>query len=77
MSYRSLGFDDVRKAIGNVDKMSANNKSHTANTPFGVIRYIGTRWAWGKVSRQYSVSGSSVLHNGGGWTIRGIKMRIG
>jgi len=72
MSYISLGYTLVRKILANLDKCSANGDSNTVNSPWGVFRMYKSN----KRGRFYSVSGSTVLHNGGSYKIGSLRVRL-
>lgn len=64
------------KSFVSVIKMSFSTKTHNVKTDFGIIRLCGYRYAYGKLVKMYSVSGSKTMHNGGGYTLRGLKVRM-
>ena len=65
MSYKTMGYNLVQRIIANLDKMSKNNESKTCYSPWGIFKMYRSS----KRGRFYSVSGSTVLHNGGGYKI--------
>ena len=77
MSYKTLGYSTARRILANCDKMSFRSQSRRVNSPFGTICICKPRvLKCGKVVRQFSVSGSTILHNGGGYTIGGLRKRL-
>jgi hypothetical protein len=81
MNYEGLKYNYARKTIANCDKLSRNSEPRVVRSLLGVFKitkprlYIGPN---GKIKklRQYSVSKSQYIHNGGGYTIRGLRHRI-
>ena len=77
MSYKTLGYSTARRILANCDKLSLRSRSRKVNSPFGTICICKPRVLKdGTVLRQFSVSGSKVLHNGGGYTIGGLRKRL-
>lgn len=74
MKYAELGLSNVQIAIANIDKLSFHRRGcRRTHTPFGTVTlYSHSR----KNRRIFSVKGSSVLHNGGGWTKTGLRKRL-
>ena len=63
MSYITLNYSLARKILANLDKCSLCGESNKVNSPWGVFRMYRSS----ERGRFYSVSGSSVFHNGGSW----------
>jgi len=72
MSYITLGYSPVRKTIANLDKASANGHGHVVRSPWGIFRMYKSNAR----GRFYSVSGSTVLHNGGSYKIGTLRTRL-
>ena len=72
MSYETLGYSIVRKVLANLDKCSANGDSNVVRSPWGIFRMYKSNAR----GRFYSVSKSSVLHNGGSYKIGSIRARL-
>ena len=72
MSYETLGYSLVRKVLANLDKCSANGDSNVVRSPWGIFRMYKSNAR----GRFYSVSNSSVLHNGGSYKIGSIRTRL-
>lgn len=72
MSYKTLGYSLVRKVIANLDKCSKCGESNVVRSPWGVFRMYKSN----SRGRFYSVSGSSVLHNGGSYKIGSLRARL-
>ena len=72
MSYKTLGYSLVRKIVANLDKCSRFGGSNVVRSPWGIF------WMYKSNSRGrfYSVSGSSVLHNGGSYKIGSLRTRL-
>jgi hypothetical protein len=71
-SYKSLGYNSIQKVVANLDKCSKNSHSKIVNSPWGIFRMYES----GEKGRFYSVSGSNILHNGGGYRIGSIRSRL-
>ena len=65
MSYKTLCYNLVQRIIGNLDKCSRNGDSNVVRSPWGIFKMYRSS----RRGRFYSVSGSTVLHNGGGYRI--------
>ena len=65
MTYKTMGYNLVRRIIANLDKCSKFGESNVVRSPWGIFKMYRSS----KRGRFYSVSGSSVLHNGGGYRI--------
>jgi hypothetical protein len=65
MSYKTMGYNLVRRILANLDKCSKYGESNVVRSPWGIFKMYRSS----KRGRFYSVSGSSVLHNGGGYRI--------
>jgi len=65
MSYKTMGYNLVRRILANLDKCSKRGESNVVRSPWGIFKMYRSS----KRGRFYSVSGSSVLHNGGGYRI--------
>lgn len=65
MSYKTLCYNIVQRILGNLDKCSKNGESNVVRSPWGIF----TMYRSSRRGRFYSVRGSSVLHNGGGYRI--------
>lgn len=76
-SYTKLGYSLPRRILANCDKLSLRSQSRKVNSPFGTI-YICNPCVLkdGTVARRFSVRGSSVMHNGGGYSIGGLRKRL-
>ena len=72
MSYNTMGYSIFRKVIANLDKCSKHGQSNVVNSPWGVFRMYKSN----RRGRFYSVSGSTVLHNGGSYKIGSIRTRL-
>ena len=72
MSYKTMGYSLVQKIIGNLDKCSKNGGSNVVRSPWGVFKMYKSN----KRGRFYSVSGSTVLHNGGSYKIGSLRVRL-
>ena len=72
MSYKTLGYSLVRKILANLDKCSAHGDSNVVRSPWGTFRMYKSNAR----GRFYSVSGSSVLHNGGSYKIGSLRARL-
>lgn len=62
----------VRKVIANLDKCSANGDSNVVRSPWGIFKMYESNAR----GRFYSVSGSTVLHNGGSYRIGSLRARL-
>jgi hypothetical protein len=71
-SYKSLGYTLIQKVISNLDKCSKNGQSNVVRSPWGIFRMYNSC----KRGRFYSVSGSTILHNGGSYRIGSIRSRL-
>ena len=76
MSYDTMKYSTARKIVANCDKLSTNSMPRRVNSPWGTISICKPRLTNEGYVRQYSVRGSSVLHNGGGYTIGGLRKRL-
>lgn len=72
MSYKTLGYSLVRKILANLDKCSRNGDSNVVRSPWGIFKMYKSNVR----GRFYSVSGSSVLHNGGSYKIGSLRTRL-
>lgn len=72
MSYITLGYTVARAIIANLDKCSANGHGKVVNSPWGVFRMYKSN----KRGRFFSVSKSTVLHNGGSYKIGSLRTRL-
>ena len=72
MSYKSLCYTLARKIVANLDKCSRNGESNVVRSPWGIFRMYKSN----SRGRFYSVSGSSVIHNGGSYKIGSLRTRI-
>jgi hypothetical protein len=72
MSYISLGYTLARQIIANLDKASAHGHGSVVHSPWGIFRMYESSAR----GRFYSVSGSTVLHNGGSYKIGSLRTRL-
>jgi hypothetical protein len=72
MSYISLGYTLARKILANLDKASANGNGNVVYSPWGVFRMYKSN----KRGRFYSISKSTVFHNGGSYKIGSLRIRL-
>lgn len=72
MSYKTLGYSLVRKIIANLDKCSRFGDSNVVRSPWGIFHMYKSNAR----GRFYSVSGSTVLHNGGSYKIGSLRTRL-
>lgn len=72
MSYKTLGYSLVRKVIANLDKCSANGDSNVVRSPWGIFKMYKSNAR----GRFYSISGSTVFHNGGSYKIGSLRTRL-
>ena len=76
-TYEKLGYSLPRRILANCDKLSLRSQSRKVNSPFGTIYICNPRVLKdGTIARRFSVRGSSVMHNGGGYSIRGLRKRL-
>lgn len=76
-TYDNLGYSLPRRILANCDKLSMCSQSRKVNSPFGTISICNPRVLKdGTIARRFSVRGSSVMHNGGGYSIRGLRKRL-
>lgn len=76
-SYDMLGYSLARRILANCDKLSMCSQSRKVLSPFGTIYIRKPRILKdGTLMRQFSVRGSSVMHNGGGYSIKGLRKRL-
>lgn len=72
-NYDILKYTPARKILANCDKCSANGESNVVRSVLGVIRMYHTS---AKRGRFYSVSGSSILHNGGSYKMSTFRAKL-
>ena len=72
MSYATMGYTLVRQVIANLDKCSKHGESNVVRSPWGIFKMYKSN----KRGRFYSVTGSSVLHNGGSYRIGSLRARL-
>lgn len=72
MSYKSMKYSVVQKVLGNLDKCSRNGDSKVVRSPWGVFKMYKSC----KHRRFYTISGSSVFHNGGSYKIGSLRRMI-
>ena len=76
-TYKELNYHMGERTVANCDKLSLNSKSRRVHSPYGTICICKSRTLKnGTILRQFSVSGSKVLHNGGRYTIGGLRRKI-
>jgi hypothetical protein len=75
-TYEKLGYSLPRRILANCDKLSMFSQSRKVNSPFGTFRVFHRILKSGKIVRRFSVRGSSVLHNCGGYSINGLRKRL-
>lgn len=72
MSYKTLGYSLARQILGNLDKCSANGHGKRVYSPWGVFHMYKSN----ERGRFFSISGSSVFHNGGSYKIGSLRARL-
>lgn len=72
MSYETMGYSLARQIIANCDKCSKRGESNVVRSPWGKIRMYKSN----KRGRFYSITGSSVFHNGGSYKIGSLRARL-
>lgn len=72
MSYKTLGYSLARKILANCDKCSRFGDSNVVRSPWGIFKMYKSNAR----GRFYSVSGSTVLHNGGSYKIGSLRTRL-
>ena len=76
-TYKELNYHMGERTIANCNKLSLNSKSRRVHSPYGTIAICKPRILKnGTTIRQFSVSGSKVLRNGGGYTIGTLRRQI-
>lgn len=76
-TYDNLGYSIPRRILANCDKLSMCSQSRKVNSPYGTISICNPCVLKdGTIARRFSVRGSSVMHNGGGYSIRGLRKRL-
>ena len=76
MNYVDGGYSEARRVIANVDKLSVGSDPRRVHSKWGTISICTPRYCRRGFVRQFAVSGSKVLHNGGGYTIGGLRKRL-
>jgi hypothetical protein len=71
-TYKQSGYNIIQRVLSNLDKCSKNSQSKVVRSPWGTFRMYKSN----EHGRFYSVSGSNIMHNGGGYKIGSIRSRL-